>query len=201
MPTASSGHPGLLPPLTVRVEGERVALRAPRATDVPEARRLLRRNAEHLRPWSPIPPPGEDPSSLTEISKAILRQRRDWKRGESFIFYVTPRTDDDSIIGRVALTGVTRRAFQNAYLGYFIDVDQQRRGLMTEAVALTASFAFGIAQLHRLQAAVMPNNDASLRVLEKVGFRREGLAERYLQIAGRWETHILFGLTVEEWRH
>jgi ribosomal-protein-alanine N-acetyltransferase len=200
MPNASSGHPALLPPLTVRVAGERVAIRVPRATDVPEARRLLRRNADHLRPWSPIPPPGEDPSSLTEISKSILRQRREWKRGESFIFYVTPLADDDSIIGRVALTGVTRRAFQNAYLGYFIDVEHQRQGLMTEAVALATGFAFGLAQLHRVQAAVMPNNDASLRVIEKVGFRREGIAEGYLQIAGRWETHILYALTAEEWR-
>jgi ribosomal-protein-alanine N-acetyltransferase len=188
-----------LPPLSIRLEGERVVLRAPRATDVPQARRLLRRNAEHLRPWSPVPPAGEDPSSLTEISKAILRQRREWKRGDSFIFYVTDLHNDEAIIGRVALTGVTRGAFQNAYLGYFIDVDQQRRGLTTEAVALATRFAFDDAQLHRVQAAVMPNNDASLRVLEKVAFRREGVAERYLQIAGQWETHVLFAVTAEEW--
>jgi ribosomal-protein-alanine N-acetyltransferase len=188
------------PPLDTRVQGDRVALRAPRATDVPEARRLLRRNAEHLRPWSPVPPAGEDPSSLTEISKAILRQRREWKRGDSFIFYVTEKDDDGgSIIGRVALTGITRGAFQNAYLGYFIDAEHQRRGLMTEAVSLATGFAFGAAGLHRVQAAVMPSNEASLRVLAKVGFRREGVAERYLQIAGQWESHVLFAVTVEEW--
>jgi ribosomal-protein-alanine N-acetyltransferase len=199
MALASPAQPIAIPPLGTRVEGDRVVLRAPRATDVPEARRLLRRNAEHLRPWSPVPPAGEDPSSLTEISKAILRQRREWKRGDSFIFYVTDRRSDDKIIGRVALTGITRGAFQNAYLGYFIDAEQQRRGLMTEAVVLATGFAFRDALLHRVQAAVMPNNDASLRVLEKVGFRREGVAERYLQIAGRWETHVLFAVTTEEW--
>ena len=112
---------------------------------------------------------------------------------------MTDRHNDDAIIGRVALTGVTRGAFQNAYLGYFIDVEQQRRGLTTEAVELATRFAFEDARLHRVQAAVMPNNDASLRVLEKVAFRREGVAERYLQIAGRWETHVLFAVTVEEW--
>ncbi len=197
--TLVSQGPATLPSIGMRAEGSHVALRPPRATDVPEARRLLRRNAEHLRPWSPVPAAGEDPSSLTEISKAILRQRREWKRGDSFIFYVTPVHDDNTIIGRVALTGVTRGAFQNAYLGYFIDVEHQRKGLMTEAVVLATRFAFEDASLHRVQAAVMPNNDASLRVIEKAGFRREGVAERYLQIAGRWETHVLFAITAEEW--
>jgi ribosomal-protein-alanine N-acetyltransferase len=176
-----------------------VSLRAPRATDVPEVRRVLRRNAEHLRPWSTVPPAGEDPSSLTEISKAIVRQRREWKRGEAYIFFVTPREDTETIIGRVALTAVLHRAFQNAYLGYWIDVDHQGRGLMTEAVGLVTAFAFDAARLHRVQAAVMPNNAASLRLLEKLGFRREGHALRYLQIAGRWEDHVLLAVTVEEW--
>ena len=61
------------------------------------------------------------------------------------------------------------------------------------------AFAFGPLGLHRVQAAVMPNNPASLRVLDKAGFRREGLAERYLQIAGVWADHVLFATTVEEW--
>ena len=192
--------PAVLPPLATHVVGSRVALRPPRATDVAEARRVLRRNADHHRPWSPAPPPGEDPSSLTEISKAILRQRREWKRGESFIFYVTEVDDDSAILGRVAFTGVTRGAFQNAYMGYFIDVSHQAKGLMTEAVTLATTFAFDAVRLHRVQAAVMPSNGASLRVLEKAGYRREGVAERYLQIAGRWETHILFATTTEEWQ-
>jgi ribosomal-protein-alanine N-acetyltransferase len=192
LPSAAS------PPITLRVEGDRISLRVPRATDVPEVRRVLRRNADHLRPWSPLPQLGEDPSSLTAISKAILRQRREWKRDESFIFFVTPRASDDTIIGRVALTAVRRGAFQNAYLGYWIDQGQQGRGLMTEAVALATSFAFGAARLHRIQAAIMPRNAASRRVLEKIGYREEGLALRYLQIAGQWEDHVLFALTSEE---
>ena len=159
----------------------------------------MRRNAEHLRPWSPLPPPGGDPSSLTEISKAVLRQRREWKRGESFVFFVSPRNEEETILGRVALTGVMRGAFQSAYLGYWIDESHQGKGLMTEAVALALTFAFGDARLHRISAAVMPSNAASLRIVEKLGFRREGFAERYLQIAGRWEDHVLFATTAEEW--
>jgi ribosomal-protein-alanine N-acetyltransferase len=187
-------------PLATRIDGARLVLRPPQAADVPALRRLMRKNAEHLRPYSPLPPQGEDPSSLTAISKAILRQRREWKHGESFILLVTSKSEDEAVLGRVALTGVMRRAFQSAYLGYWIDADQQNRGLMTEAVEMAVSFAFGPAQLHRVQAAVMPRNGASLRLLDKLGFRREGLAERYLQIAGVWEDHVLFAVTAEEWK-
>jgi [ribosomal protein S5]-alanine N-acetyltransferase len=190
------------PPLSVRLETLRLILRAPDPADVPDVRRLLRRNAEHLRPWSPIPNAGEDPSSLTEISKSILRQRRDWSKGDAFVFFIASGADRDagSLLGRVAFTGVTRGAFMNAHVGYWIDRDHQGRGYTTEAVGEAVSFAFGPLGLHRVQAAVMPHNAASLRVLAKLGFRKEGEGVRYLQIAGRWEDHHLLAVTREEWR-
>ena len=189
-----------LPPLSTRIEGRELVLRPPRPTDVPEIRRLLRKNAEHLRAWSPMPRSGEDPSSLTEISKSVLRQRREWLRGEAFVFSITSRVEDEAVIGRIALGGVIRGAFLNAYLGYWIDVDHQGRGHTTEAVAEVVSFAFHMVGLHRIQAAVMPRNAASLRVLAKAGFRKEGESTRYLQIAGHWEDHHLFAVTAEEWQ-
>jgi ribosomal-protein-alanine N-acetyltransferase len=145
------------------------------------------------------PAPGEDPSSLASVSRAVLQHRREWKRGHTFVLVIAPRGDDNRIIGRIALGGVLRGAFQNAYLGYWIDQEHQGRGLMTEAVRATTSFAFSAAGLHRVQAAVMPRNAGSLRVLEKAGYRREGVAERYLSIAGNWEDHVLFAVTREEW--
>ena len=108
--------------------------------------------------------------------------------------------DSAELIGRVALGGVLLGAFQNAYLGYWIDADHQSRGLMTEAVGAATTFAFDTAGLHRIQAAVMPRNAASQRVLEKVGYRREGVALKYLCIAGRWEDHVLFAMTADEWQ-
>jgi ribosomal-protein-alanine N-acetyltransferase len=187
------------PLLSTRLVTERLVLRPPRTSDVPELRRALRANATHLRPWSVAPAPGEDPASLTSVSRAVLRQRREWKRGQSFVLFVTPRDDDARVIGRVTLGGILRGAFQNAYLGYWIDADQQGRGLMTEAVRAATTFAFRAVGLHRVQAAVMPTNKASLRVLEKAGYRREGFAARYLCIAGTWEDHALFAVTSEEW--
>jgi [ribosomal protein S5]-alanine N-acetyltransferase len=191
--------PWEMPLLSTRIVTDRLILRPPRTNDVGEMRRALRSNASHLRPWSVAPGPGEDPASLASVSRAMLQHRRDWKRGQTFVLVIAPREDDKRVIGRIALGGVLRGAFQNAYLGYWIDQQHQGRGFATEAVRATTTFAFSAAQLHRIQAAVMPHNSRSIRVLEKAGYRREGVAERYLYIAGRWEDHVLYAMTAEEW--
>jgi ribosomal-protein-alanine N-acetyltransferase len=187
------------PPLSTQISTERLILRPPRTTDVPAFRHALRRNHAHLKPWSVAPVGAEDPTSLTSVSRTVLRNRREWKQGVAYVLLITPRDDETLLIGRVALGGVLRGAFQNAYLGYWIDGDRQGQGLTTEAVVAATSFAFSSVGLHRVQAAVMPGNVASQRVLTKVGYRREGVAERYLCIAGRWEDHVLFAATEEEW--
>jgi [ribosomal protein S5]-alanine N-acetyltransferase len=188
----------MIPSLTTRLLTPRLVLRPPRTNDVGEIRRLLRHNHEHLKPWNPAPPPGDDLTSITEVSKTVLRQRREWKRGSSFVFMVALRDEPARFIGKIALNGVMRGAMYGAYLGYWMDVEQQGKGMVTEAIAAVLDFAFGAAGLHRVQAAIMPRNGRSLRVVEKLGFRREGYAERYLQIAGHWEDHILFAKTREE---
>lgn len=194
-----SRAPWAVPSLTARIVTDRLVLRPPRTGDVTEMRRALRTNASHLRQWSVAPGPGEDPASLASVSRAVLQHRREWKRGQTFVLIISLREDEQWVVGRIALGGVLRGAFQNAYLGYWIDQRYQGRGLMTEAVRATTSFAFSGVGLHRIQAAVMPRNGGSLRVLEKSGYRREGVAERYLCIAGRWEDHVLFAMTSEEW--
>jgi ribosomal-protein-alanine N-acetyltransferase len=181
--------------LRFRIETERLILRAPRAVDVPELRALMRRNAKHLAPWQPAPLPGIDPTSLAEVSKSVTRWRREWTADRGYTFLVTLRVDDEPVIGRMSLTHVARGAWQNAHLGYWIDENQQGKGIASEAALAVARFAFETLALHRVQAAVMPKNDASLRVLEKAGFRREGTSPRFLQIAGAWEDHVIFART------
>jgi ribosomal-protein-alanine N-acetyltransferase len=187
------------PPLTTRVFTSRLVLRPPRAADVPELRRLQRANLLHLRPWEPQSASTEDPASLTVIANRVTRQRRDWKRGDGYALLVAVRAPGEPIVGRVNLGGILRGAFQNAHVGYWIDQQHEGQGLMTEAVQAALSFAFGVARLHRVQMAIMPRNARSLRVVEKLGARREGVAARYLQIAGAWEDHVIFALTAEEW--
>ncbi len=188
----------VIPPLSTRLTTPRLVLRPPRTGDIGELRRLLRHNQAHLHPWNPAPRPGEDPTSITEVSNTVLRQRREWKSGRSFAFMLALRVEPSRLVGKIALNGIMRGAMHGAYLGYWMDVDHQNSGLCTEGIRAVLDFAFGPAQLHRVQAAIMPRNTRSLRVIEKIGFRREGYAERYLQIAGKWEDHILFARTREE---
>lgn len=187
------------PSIGTRLVTPRLVLRPPRTTDLPELRRVLRSNAAHLRPWSATPPAGEDPHSITAISRTIVRNRREWKRGQAYVFLMTDRADEGRILGRIALGGVLLGAFRNGTLGYWIDGEHQGRGLTTEAVRAVTAFAFEHAGLHRVQAAVMPSNASSHRVLTKLGYRKEGLAVRYLCIAGVWEDHLLYAVTQEEW--
>ena len=185
------------PPIATRLVADRVLLRAPRATDIPALRRLLSENGAHLRPWSPAAAAGYDPLSLVELTRSITSQRRAWKDDRSYALLLESRTSGE-LLGRVVLSEVARGPFQNAYLGYWIDHRRQRQGLTTEAVGAAVRFAFDDAGLHRVQAAVMPHNAASRRVLAKLGFREEGLAVRYLAIAGRWEDHVLYAITRED---
>ena len=152
------------------------------------------RNRAHLEPWEPQRDvrfytfPGQ-----REVVETALAAR-EAGRGFSFVIEV-----DGRLAGAVNLNNVTRGVFQNADLGYWVDGALIGRGVATEAVRQAIRFAFGEAGLHRVQAAALPRNVRSLRVLEKVGFREEGTALRYLQIAGAWEDHRIFALTAEEW--
>src|SRR5260221_4562361 len=129
-------------PLGIRLETSRVVLRAPRAIDIAELRSLLSRNADHLRPWSPSPPPGTNPLGFTELGRSIAKQRRDWKAGTAYVFVALLLQPRESIIGRVALTSVVRGPWQSAQLGYWVDAANRGRGLISESVCLYLRFAF-----------------------------------------------------------
>jgi ribosomal-protein-alanine N-acetyltransferase len=94
---------------------------------------------------------------------------------------------------------VVRGAWQNANIGYFLDEARGGLGYATWAVREALAFAFGWANLHRVQAAIMPRNVRSIRVAEKTGFHKEGLAQRYLRINSVWEDHRIYAITSEEW--
>lgn len=187
------------PSLTTRLLTPRLELRALKTTDVPALYQALKRNAEHLRPYSPAPPAEDRRVTLTSAARQVARWRSLWRSGDTFALFAWPREGSArTIIGRLTLGRITRGAFQNAYLGYWIDHEREAQGLTSEAVHAALEFAFGTLALHRVQAGVMPHNLGSIRVLEKNGFRKEGFAERYLQIAGRWEDHVIFAITAEE---
>ena len=186
------------PSLSTRILTDRFLLRPPREDDVRAISASLRRNAEHLAPRSPEGMTSPAARSAIRVSADVARMRSEWRKDLRYTVFAFRKGDERTVLGRLSLQ-VQRGVFQNAYLGYWCDVEEQGKGLTTEGVRAMVAFAFGPLRLHRVQAAVMPDNPGSLRVLEKAGFRREGLAERYLQIAGVWADHVLFATTIEEW--
>jgi ribosomal-protein-alanine N-acetyltransferase len=175
------------------LRGDLVSIRPLTLDDAGALLDLRVRNNDFLAEWEPRRPA----DWLTpKVQRADLRRSEDlWAADRGFHFAIV---HDGSLVGRIALNEVVRGSFQNAYLGYWIDEASGGNGYATDAVRLILRFAFDEARLHRVQAAVMPRNAASIRVLEKAGFRREGIAARYLRIADAWEDHILFARTAED---
>ncbi|MCW3012867.1 MAG: family N-acetyltransferase [Solirubrobacterales bacterium] len=132
-------------------------------------------------------------------AREIALDTEAWAAGAGYAFAIVDRDAEDRLIGRIALSNVVRGPWQNATVGYWIDLAANGRNHATNALHLTCTFAFEHAGLHRVQPAIMPRNARSRRVVEKVGFRHEGTALRYLKIAGVWEDHDIFALTREDW--
>ena len=147
----------------------------------------MEENRGFLEQWEPV----REDSYFTLASQAadIAADADNAAAGRRYAFGVFV---GDELVGRTALSQLVRGVFQNAYLGYSIGERWNGRGLATEAVGLAVDFAFDGLFLHRVQAAVMPRNTGSIRVLEKNGFREEGYAVGYLCINGVWEDHRIF---------
>jgi ribosomal-protein-alanine N-acetyltransferase len=187
-----------LPGLDARIVTERLILRPPRTSDAKALSIAMRDNAEHLAPWLPSGACAPAARKVRVLAEKIAEQRKLWRLDHGYALLVFEKGNERAVIGRAQINAIVRGVFQNAYLGYWIAASKQGQGLMTEAVRGAVSWAFSSVGLHRVQAAVIPRNAGSLRVLEKVGFRREGLAERYLKIAGRWQDHVIWAVTAEE---
>ena len=105
---------------------------------------------------------------------------------------------NDEFAGQITLGNVIRASLRSAWVGYWVSAELAGGGVATGAVALAVDHAFGPAQLHRIEATVRPENQASIRVLQKAGFREEGLFRRYLEVAGDWRDHLCYAVTKEE---
>ncbi|RYE07905.1 MAG: GNAT family N-acetyltransferase [Hyphomicrobiales bacterium] len=186
------------PDPTPVLEGQRVVLRAPRSRDYQAWRQLRRDSRDFLRPYEPRWT--EADLNRQAFGARLLRGRQEARRGTDYSFLLFDKTGRKEIlVGGLTISNVRRRAAQFATLGYWMGEEFAGKGLMTESVALLLPFFFEGLGLHRLQAAFLPHNSASRRVLEKNGFREEGYAENYLQIDGKWADHVLFALTRERW--
>ena len=176
---------------------ERLVLRFGTEADVESMLRYRSENREHLAPWEPA---RNDYFFTEEAWRRRLRQNiEEARRGDAYAFILCPAEDVGQVIGVANLNDVYRHFSQTATLGYSIDRSHQGLGLMTEACRAVLWFAFRVLGLHRIEACYMPSNRASARVLEKLGFVREGLLRKSLLVDGKWEDHILVALIDEEW--
>jgi ribosomal-protein-alanine N-acetyltransferase len=180
------------------LRGRRVLLRPLGAGDFEVWREVRIRSRDWLVKWEPKPVPGQ-PDPVVDrrafVARCSARQReRELGTGYGFGVFV-----DRRFAGEINISSVQRGPFQNAYVGYWIDQAMAGNGYIPEAFVLVARFAFEDLMLHRLQVAIIPRNQPSLRVAEKLGLRNEGVALRYLEINGVWEDHVRFAITAEDW--
>ena len=173
------------------IRGARVHLRYPTMQDYPAWAELRALSRQHLTAWEPQWARDElTRSSFRRRLRAAQREARDDLGYAYLILAETPQR----LVGGLNISNVRRGVAQTASIGYWIGAPYAGRGLMTDAVQAVATFAFAALKLNRLEAACLPSNAASTRVLEKAGFRLEGCARQYLKIDGRWQDHSLYAL-------
>lgn len=171
------------------VEADGVFLRAPQASDYAEWAALREASRAFLTPWEPTWP--ADDLSRSAFRRRLRRYAEDHRTDASYAFFVF-RKSDHALVGGLTLANVRRGVAQAGSIGYWIGEPHARRGMMTAAVRAFVPFAFTALRLHRLEAACIPSNAASIRLLESAGFSREGYAREYLCINGLWQDHLLF---------
>ncbi len=156
---------------------------------------LRARSHTHLVPFEPQW--AEDELSRGAWRDRLRRYQRDAREDLGYAYMVV-RERDRALVGGISLSNVRRGVTQAASVGYWIGSDYTREGLASAALKAISDYAFDELRLHRLEAACMPINQASLGVLAKAGFQQEGFARRYLRINGAWEDHVLHALIAED---
>ena len=169
--------------------GQRVFLRPPTSGDADELTRLYRvRTRFHRGLASP-------PRTRRQFAAYLRRCRR-----ESFEGFLVCRRQDGAIVGRINVSEIVRGNFRSAYVGYEVGAAFAGQGYMTEALPLLLRHAFGRLGLHRLEANIQPGNAASIALVRRAGFTREGFSRRYLKVGGRWRDHERWAIVREDWR-
>jgi [ribosomal protein S5]-alanine N-acetyltransferase len=173
------------PPLT----GPRIIMRAPKSSDFAQWSHLRRESRDFLEPWEPAWARDElERSSFRERMSRYARERRDGSGHVYFIFLI----DSGQLAGGITLGHIKRGVAQSGVIGYWMGERFAGQGYMSEAVGVIKRHAFGPLALHRVEAACIPDNERSVRLLKKAGFALEGRLRSYLKINGRWRDHLLF---------
>lgn len=173
----------------VRIDTQRLVLRPPAHVDFQAWAALREQSAEFLTPWEPMW--AQDHLSKKNFTNRVHWAQRSINAGNAVPLFLFERASG-RLIGAITLDNIRRGPAQAGTLGYWVGIDFKRQGFMREAIEAVVHYAFQHMDLSRIEAACLPENAASRGVLEKSGFKYEGVAQSYLQINGRWRTHVLF---------
>ncbi|MGF1551064.1 MAG: GNAT family N-acetyltransferase [Paracoccaceae bacterium] len=173
----------------LEIETERLVLRLPELTDFEPWVRLRRESHAFLQPWEPTW--SRDHLSYRAFRNRVLWAERGLRQGEAVALFLT-RREDEAVVGGLTLSNIRREPAEAGTLGYWTGAPFARQGYMREALDALVAHAFGPLDLSRLEAASLPDNRASRALLERCGFKYEGVAQAYLQIDGRWRNHVLY---------
>ena len=171
------------------ISGEGIVLRAPQPADYAEWAELRGASRAFLVPWEPIWP--ADDLTRAAFRRRLRRYAEDQRNDLAYPFFLF-RQQDNVLVGGLTLGNIRRGVAQAGTLGYWMGAAHARQGHMTAAVRALLAFAFATLRLHRVEAACIPANIPSVRLLEKTGFIREGYARQYLCINGVWQDHVLY---------
>jgi [ribosomal protein S5]-alanine N-acetyltransferase len=171
------------------ITGGGVLLRTPVSSDYAEWAAVREKSRDFLTPWEPTWP--ADDLTRSAFRRRIKRYAED-QRGDLAYAFLIFRSDDGALVGGLTLANIRRGVAQAGSIGYWVGQPFARKGYMTAAVRALIPFCFGTLRLHRLEAACIPDNAASIGLLEKTGFKREGYARGYLCINGVWQDHLLY---------
>ena len=172
------------------IEGDGITLRTPQMDDFEEWAALRETSRDFLTPWEPTWP--VDDLTRAAYRRRIKRYAEDLRSDQGYAFLIA-RNSDGALVGGLTLANIRRGVAQAGSLGYWTGLPFVRQGYMTAAVRAVIPFAFASLRLHRLEAACIPSNAGSIRLLENTGFVREGYAREYLCINGIWQDHLLYG--------
>jgi ribosomal-protein-alanine N-acetyltransferase len=173
------------------LRGDCTILRMPLASDYSEWSRLRADSRDFLKPWEPTWP--RDDLTRMAFRRRIRRYHREIRADEGYAFFVF-EAERGALCGGLTLAHVKRGVTQSCSLGYWMGQRYAGRGLMGDAVRTVIPFCFEVLGLNRVEAATLPHNERSIRLLKRIGFTEEGYARRFLCINGAWRDHILFGL-------
>lgn len=181
------------------LESGDIILRPIKLRDKAEWTRVRARNAQWLQPWEASNPSSQgDLPSYAAMVRSLNEQARQATALPFLITERVPGQDKPIIVGQLTVSSIMWGSAMMATLGYWVDQGRAGRGIVPTAVALATDYCFKNLGLHRMEINIRPENRPSLRVVEKLGFRDEGLRPRYLHINGQWADHRSFALTADE---